>query len=220
MDDNTTADSTKRLVRVTSVTVLALLFGGAIVYGLVMTPVAASAQVNGFGVQDATFEAEAVDAIDVGDMNAEAQWSDLPAEVEDATVAYYVEGPSGEMQETLTYTCSPAEEQADCIYEGTADSGQVSWDAAHGYVGVLRQTDWTNDDFEPAPGEQVSHTLEMEVEVTIGWDDGSLTESATDTTTITITNPTESADPAMTVDHNTLSVIVSGEGVEEVEENG
>lgn len=176
--------------------IVGIVVASGVVFSTVFTGSAtASMQASGFNVGDGSANVSSVQSIKLIGNGGSATWSDLPSAPTDADVRVYAEGPNGEMHAAGSQSCSPVDQHHDCVYNGTAASGEVSFGAgAYGpNVYLFDHTPWTPEDFEAAPGETIERTITVRIEVEVMYDGGSVTATASDTSTIRVTNP-ESGD--------------------------
>lgn len=209
MSPDSPTDRTDRL-KIAAVAVVAALAAG-LLFSAATVAGTASAQVHDFSVPDSSAETEAVDEIYVSFTGPTVSWSDTPEPVEEFDLRFLVEGPDGDMQEANRISCHHENAPADCGFDRSTDES-VYLDAEAGPA-LISMTDWTGDHFSPGPGESVSHTIEIRAVLEIAWDGGSLTETASDTTTITVDHPEESgADSEASIEFGTAEATLVGAG--------
>lgn len=183
-------------LKIVGVVLLSAVVAGGVVFAW-PAAASASAQVHDFSVPDASTESGSVSDVRITFTGPTVSWSDTPEPVEEFEVRYYVDGPDGETQNPVSVQCQHDSAPATCGFERSTNE-TVYLDAESGFL--LSDAGWTSDDLVPPAGEEASHTIDVEAEFEVMWDGGSVTESASDTTTLTVTNPNDSADPQLTME--------------------
>lgn len=200
--------STRLLNAIVLLAALGIVGGALALPVLTMTDTAeADVAVNDFAVPDHATEDD--DVTSAGFLwSGGVSWSDTPEPVETVEITVSAETPEGDMQTLNSITCSHEDSADQCGFESSTNGSNYLELQAD----LILQGDWTSEDFTPSPGGEVSHTVEVMVETEVSWDGGSVTESASDTTTITVTHPddgeADQSDPEAFIDFGTATVTV------------
>lgn len=206
MANDTNSGDGKRLAAVLSAVAVVAVAGATIGVGMMTVPdtAGASTQIEGFSIPDASTESEQVNDVWIEFGGATVSWTDTPAPVEEVRIVVSIEGPDGEMHEAQSWNCNHEDPVDTCGFNRSTE-GSTYFDYVE--VGMAHDGGWTSDQLTPPPGEEKTYTATVQADVEVIWEGGSMTETVSDGATITVTNPSEPANPSVTIGFGTAEVV-------------